>query len=153
MSVKIRCCRSVMLGMRAQFVIPGLIDVNKSHLPLAVSLIIILSSAPIAYAMFLTPVEIIDSAGDGDGNTLDIIFDVATDSRGNVFVAGFFSHNAFKITPGGTITEIIDSAGDGDGNELIRPRGITTDSRGNVFVAGSISDNAFKIELEPGPPP
>jgi len=63
--------------------------VKKSHLPLVLSLFIILSSAPIAYATFLTPVEIIDSTGDGT-NTLDTPSDVATDSSGNVFVTGPF---------------------------------------------------------------
>jgi len=123
----------------------ALIDMNKSGLPLVMSLIIILSSAPIAYAMFLTPVEIIDSTGDGGGNLLDAPFDVATDSSGNVFVSGNISDNVFKITPGGIITEIIDSTGDGIGNLLNSPTGIATDSSGNVFVAGSSSVNAFKI--------
>jgi len=56
------------------------IDMKKSHLLFAVSLIIILSSAPIAYAMFLTPVEIIDSTGDGAGNALDGPSAIAIDS-------------------------------------------------------------------------
>ena len=101
--------------------------------------------------MFLTPVEIIDSTGDGLGNTLGNPFDVATDSSGNVFVTGGFSDNAFKITPAGTITEIIDSTGDGAGNTFNQPFGVATDSSGNVFVAGASSHNAFKIELVLGP--
>ena len=43
-------------------------------------------SSPIAYAAFLTPVEIIDSTGDGAGNGLSFARGVATDSSGNVFV-------------------------------------------------------------------
>ncbi len=75
----------------------ALIDMNRLHLPLVISLFIILSSAPIAYAVFLTPVEIIDSAGDGVGNPLDGAVGIATDSWGNVFVSGFSSDNAFKL--------------------------------------------------------
>ena len=133
------------LGMKGKWAIRvGLIDMIKSHLPL-VSLIIILGSVPITYAMFLTPVEIIDSTGDGAGNLLDGPNRVATDSSGNVFVTGLSSNNVFKITPGGTITEIIDSTGDGAGNTLSRPFGVATDSSGNVFVTGLSSRNAFKI--------
>jgi len=101
-------------------------------------------TAPIAYAMFLTPVEIIDATGDGT-NILDDPIGVATDSSGNVFVADFLSDNVFKITPGGTITEIIDATGDGAGNTFFEPSGIATDSSGNVFVVGQLSDNVFKI--------
>ncbi len=100
-------------------------------------------TAPIAYAMFLTPVEIIDSAGDGS-SALNGSIGVATDSSGNVFVAGSQSDNVFKITPGGIITEIIDSTGDGS-SSLDGPLGIATDSSGNVFVSGITTDNVFKI--------
>ena len=54
-------------------------------------------TSPIAHAIFLTPVEIIDNSGDG-GNILDTSHGVATDSSGNVFVTGSNSDNAFKIT-------------------------------------------------------
>jgi len=130
--------------MLGEYTVPGLIDMNKSHLPLAVSLIIILSSAPIAYAMFLTPVEIIDATGDGSGNTLSSVEGVATDSSGNVFVTGAISNNVFKITPGGTITEIINSTGDGT-SPLNSAHAVATDLSGNVFVSGKNSGNVFKI--------
>jgi len=93
-----------------------------------------------------TITQIIDSSGDGFGNTLDSPHGVATDSSGNVFVVGAISHNAFKITPGGIITEIIDSSGDGGGNFLSFPFGIATDSSGNVFVSGGAGSNVFKID-------
>ena len=121
--------------MKGRVVLP-VIDMNKFLLPLVLSLFIILSSASIAYATFLTPVEIIDSTGDGAGNTLNDPFGVATDSSGNVFVAGEGSNNVFKITPGGTITEIIDSTGDGGGNTLANIRGIATKSSVAVSVSG-----------------
>jgi len=92
-----------------------------------------------------TITEIIDNAGDGGSNTLNNPIGVATDLAGIVFVTGFGSDNAFKITPGGTITEIIDGTGDGGGNTLFLPFGVATDSSGNVFVAGRDSANAFKI--------
>jgi hypothetical protein len=43
--------------------------------------------------------EIIDSTGDGGGNTLENPPDVAVDSSGTVYVAGYLSDNAFKIQP------------------------------------------------------
>jgi len=116
---------------------------NKSHLLMAVSLIIILSSASIAYASFLTPVEIIDATGDGV-SAFDFANGIATDSSGNVFVAGEGTDNVFKITPGGVITEIIDSTGGGIAT-LDAPESVATDSSGNVFVTGNISNNVFKI--------
>jgi uncharacterized protein YjiK len=89
--------------------------------------------------------EIIDATGDGGGNTLAGPYGVAVDSSGNVYVTGFSSHNAFKITPGGTITEIIDSTGDGGGNTLASATGVAVDSSDNVYVCGLASSNAFKI--------
>jgi hypothetical protein len=48
--------------------------------------------------------EIIDLTGDGAGNGLSEPRVVATDASGNVYLTGFPSDNAFKITPGGAIT-------------------------------------------------
>jgi len=106
-----------------------------------------------------TITEIIDSTGDGS-NAFDEPIGIAADSSGNVFVAGFTSNNAFKIsTPGTcstggttcTITEIIDSTGDGS-NAFDGPDAIAVDSSGNVFVAVASSDNAFKISEDSVPP-
>ncbi len=88
--------------------------------------------------------KIIDSTGDGI-SPFEIGFGIATDGSGNVYVTGYGSENAFKITPGGTVTEIIDSTGDGGGNPLNFPTAIAVDGSGNVYVAGAGSDNAFKI--------
>ncbi len=93
-----------------------------------------------------TITQLIDATGDGGGNTLDRPRGITVDAAGNVYVAGYTTHNAFKIEPDGTITEIIDSTGDGVGNSLDGPAGIAVDGSGNVYVAGSNSDNAFRIE-------
>jgi hypothetical protein len=101
-----------------------------------------------------TITEIIDSAGDGAGNSLGRPVEVAANSKGSVYVTGSLSNNALKIaTPGAcstggtpcTITEIIDSTGDGAGNSLSTAYGVTADSRGAVYVAGYGSQSAFKI--------
>ena len=89
--------------------------------------------------------EIIDSTGDGMGNTLNYPEGIAVDGNGNVYVAGIDSDNAFKITSGGVITEIIDSTGDGTGNTLYGPADIAVDGNGNVYVTGAGNNNAFKI--------
>ena len=102
--------------------------------------------APMAAEAQIT--EIIDPTGDGAGNPLDApprtSGGTVVDGSGNVYVTGSLSHNAFKITPGGTITEIIDSSGDGT-NPLDLATGIAVDGSGNVYVAGRESDNVFKI--------
>ncbi len=41
--------------------------------------------------------QIIDSTGDGMGNTLDWARSTAVDNLGNAYITGFHSHNAFKI--------------------------------------------------------
>ena len=89
--------------------------------------------------------EIINSTGDGMGNTLGIPFSIAVDDLGNAYVTGLQSDNAFKITPNGIITEIIDSTGDGAGNVLDHPFDIAVDAQGNAYVVGTSSDNVFKI--------
>ncbi len=88
---------------------------------------------------------VIDASGDGAGNALAFTYDVALDAAGNIYVSGFESDNAFRITPGGAITAIIDAAGDGLGNVLNGTRGVATDAFGNVYVTGQFSDNAFRI--------
>ena len=50
--------------------------------------------------------EIIDSSGDGAGNSLDGSEGLTVDSAQNVYVVGKTSNNVFKITPAGVITEI-----------------------------------------------
>ena len=97
--------------------------------------------------------EIIDATGDGT-NPLDCPPGVAVDGSGNVFVAGFGSNNAFKITPGGVITEIIDDFGDGT-NPFFGPIDFSVAVSGtDVFVTGCFRDNAFRIAgvADPGRP-
>ena len=64
---------------------------------------------------------------------------------GNVYISGFDSDNAFKITAAGVITEIIDETGDGLGSNLEASIGIAVDGDGNVYVTGDGSDNVFKV--------
>ena len=89
--------------------------------------------------------EIIDATGDGAGNSLDGPRGITIDTVGNTYIAGWFSNNAFKITPAGVITEIIDATGDGMGNSLDSPAGIAVDAVSNAFVTCVNNDRAFKI--------
>jgi sugar lactone lactonase YvrE len=81
---------------------------------------------------------------DGLGNELPAGTDVAVDATGNVYVTG--GTNAFKRTPGGTVTLLIDASGDGAGHALAAASAIAVDGSGNVYVAGYDSVNVFKIE-------
>lgn len=90
--------------------------------------------------------RIIDASGDGvHALVMPLYYSLATDPIGNIYVAGYFSDNVFKITPWGTITQLIDASGDGLGNPLDGAAGVAVDAAGNVYVAGSESDNVFQI--------
>ncbi|MCP3938114.1 MAG: hypothetical protein GY708_22435, partial [Actinomycetia bacterium] len=97
-----------------------------------------------------TATQILDSTGDGAGNTLGFPHHVATDTGGNLYVVGFNSRNVFKVEPLGAITEIIDSTGDGAGSTLSQPERAAVSSSGDVYVTGGGSNNAF--EIGPGLP-
>jgi sugar lactone lactonase YvrE len=106
--------------------------------------------------------EIIDEAGDRDGNALGNPTEVAIDTDDDVYVLGTGSDNAFRITAPGdcrtsapraenlcVITEIVDSTGDGMGNPLTDPAGLATTTGDVVYVSGRGSNNVFRIP--PGP--
>jgi DNA-binding beta-propeller fold protein YncE len=100
--------------------------------------------------------EIIDSTGDGLGNTLDEPYGLAVDSEGNVYVSGNLSENVFKISVPTAcevvdapcvISEVIDAEGDpgDDENALGNPTEVAIDTDDDVYVLGTGSDNAFRI--------
>jgi hypothetical protein len=88
--------------------------------------------------------QIVDSTGDGTNDLDSPGQHAATDAAGNLYVTGFFSENAFKVTPGGTVTQIIDSTGDGT-HALVGPTNVAVDGAGNAFVSGALSNNVFQI--------
>lgn len=98
--------------------------------------------------LHVKPTQIVGPDGDGHGNTLRTPWTIATDQSGNVFIAGWQSNNAFKVTPDGAVEQIIGPDGDGAGNDLRRPTWIAADDSSNVYVAGEVSDNVFKITPE-----
>ena len=127
---------SVSLPARWQYAVRGLL----------LFAVLVWSGSPLPTAAQVIT-EMIDGTGDGSGNVLDGALGIAVDEMGNVYVAGFFSDNAFQITPGGLITKIIDSTGDSSGNALDGAVGIAVDGAGNVYVSGFRSNNAFQVQL------
>lgn len=96
--------------------------------------------------------EVINSSGDGGGNTLDGTV-VATDAAGNIYVGGLNTDNVFRAvsstycaTTGVSCgwVEIIDGTGDGSAI-LDRTSALATDAAGNLYVVGQTSDNVFRI--------
>ena len=74
--------------------------------------------------------ELIDSSGDGLGNTLNTASAIEVDDAGNVYVSGRETDNVFRIAPDGTITEIIDSQA--AGYRLEWPVDLALDEAGDV---------------------
>ncbi len=89
--------------------------------------------------------QAIGSSGDGQGHPLQTALGVTVDSVGNLYVVGFTSDNAFKVTPQGGITQVIAASGDGAGHALNGPQAVAVDAQGHIYVAGT--NNAFRIIL------
>ncbi len=93
--------------------------------------------------------EVLGATGDGMGNALDRPSAVVTDSSGNIYVAGQFSDNVFRILNPMTciadcIREVVDANG-ASASGLENPVALTVDLNDNVYVAGASSDNVIKI--------
>ncbi len=72
--------------------------------PLAAILAVSALASGRAAAQTIT--EIIDATGDGAGNGLNGSIPIAVDAAGNVYLGGFNSNNAFKITPAEVIPAV-----------------------------------------------
>lgn len=120
---------------------------RAKHVPL-VAVAVLTGLTTVSQGRSIT--EIIDTTGDGV-NHLDDPRDVAVDSSGAVYVAGYYSNNLFKITDPGLPTQTVQQVIAYPTDNLQGPVGIAVDSVDNVYVAGYWSDNVFKIE-NPGTP-
>jgi uncharacterized protein YjiK len=96
-----------------------------------------------------TITEILDSTGDGLGNTLFGAAGVAIDASDNVYVSGWGTENVFKITPAGVVSEVIDSSGDGAGADLNNPYAISVDGAGNLLVYDEWYPNYYLFQVTP----
>ena len=81
------------------------------------------------------------------GNALVHPVDSATDSLGDVYIAGRTSNNVFRVNRAGGISVVLDESGDGQGHQFKTPKQIEVDLDGNVYVlaTGGIADRIFKI--------
>jgi sugar lactone lactonase YvrE len=94
--------------------------------------------------------------GSGDGAGSSAQFDephgVATDSKGNLYVADTHNDTIRKITPDGLVSTLAGAAGDPDEADgmgsaagFTLPTGVAVDSTGNVYVADSDGPTIRKI--------
>jgi len=80
--------------------------------------------------------------------------DVATDSRGYVYVADYDNHMIRKITPEGFVSDFAGTGtagyvdGPGTRAQFNRPYSVATDSRGNVYVGDELNHRIRKITPE-----
>ncbi len=92
---------------------------------------------------------ILDSSGDGSGNTADQPQRISFDGSENAFVACRGTDNVFKIGPGSGPTQVLDGTANGAG-VLSGPVGIALDSSDNVYVSCENSNGVFKVSPEGG---
>jgi streptogramin lyase len=91
--------------------------------------------------------------GTGTAARFSVIFDVAVDLVGNVYVCDHGNHAIRKITPAGVVTTLAGSgtAGSSDGTGTAAsfrfPSGVTVDGWGNVYVADT--DNQLIRRITP----
>jgi hypothetical protein len=89
--------------------------------------------------------EILGPAGDGAGHVLDSPNGLAVDAAGNVYVAGFYSDNVFKVEPGGGVSLVLD-ASSVPGAPLSYPDSLAVDSAGTLYVGAS----SYVFQVTPG---
>lgn len=92
--------------------------------------------------------------GPGNAAQLNFPWSVATDNKGNIYIADADNHRIRRIDAGGTITTVAGngtkgSMGDGGAAtsaQLNYPDGITVDNAGNLYIADSGSHVIRKVD-------
>jgi sugar lactone lactonase YvrE len=99
-------------------------------------------------------------SGDGGPATaasLKLLYGVAVDAFGNLYIGDSYNSRVRKVTPGGTITTVAGNgikgySGDGGlatAASLSYPEGVAVDSAGNLYIADSGNDRIRKVLAAP----
>jgi len=93
--------------------------------------------------------------GPATAAAVDMMYALACDAQGNIYIADSWNNRVRKVTPSGAITTIAgtgESGSTGDGGpatsaRLDCPRGIAVDTQGNIYISDSGNSRIRKIAV------
>jgi len=95
-------------------------------------------------------------SGPATAAQLDVVCALASDAKGNIYIADSWNHRVRKIASNGVITTVAGTgqpgyAGDGGAAtsaQLAYPRGLAVDAQGNLYIADSANSRIRKVAAD-----